>query len=110
MLLLQPEFVHSDSRRVLRQLLTDDIKQINHYEAAKGSILGKHYHKKTREYFYIVKGTIIYNKIKIINKNRLFVVEPGDYHVIECLTAVNMLTFLTKAYTTEDPDTFKEKP
>lgn len=109
MQLLKPEYVHADSRRKLTQLLTEDIKQVNHYHAVKGATLGNHYHEKTREYFYVVKGTVYFNKVKIINKNNLFVVEPGEYHTIECLTEVNMLTFLTKAYNTEDKDTFKEK-
>lgn len=108
MQLCAPEFVHADSRRTLKQLLTEDIKQINHYEAKKGSILGDHFHKITREFFYIIKGTIYYNKLKIINKNNLFVVEPGENHCIECLTEVQMMSFLTKAYTKEDPDIFKE--
>lgn len=109
MQILQPEFVHADNRRSLKQLLTEKIEQVNHYEARKGSVLGNHFHVKTREFFYVVKGSIFYNNLKILNKNSLFVVEPGEYHSIKCLTEVNMMTFLTKAYTTEDPDTFKEK-
>lgn len=109
MQILAPEFVHADNRRSLKQLLTENIKQINHYEAAKGSILGNHYHKKTSEYFYIVKGSILYNNLKILNRNTLFLVEPGEMHTIKCLTEVNMLTFLTKPYTHDDPDIFKEK-
>lgn len=109
MQILQAEFTHADNRRSLKQLLTENIKQINHYEASKGSILGNHFHVKTREFFYLVKGSVLYNNLKIFNRNALFVVEPGEYHSLKCLTEVNMLTFLTKPYTTDDPDTFKEK-
>lgn len=108
MQVLKPEFIHADSRRALTQLLTDAIKQINHYEAKKGAVLGNHFHVKTREFFYILKGSIRYNKLKILNKNSLFVVEPGEKHSLECLTDVNMMTFLTKAYSEEDPDIYTE--
>lgn len=107
--ILKPEFVHADGRRSLKQLVTEDIKQVNHYEAVKGSVLGNHFHKLTREFFYIVKGSILYNHLKILNRNTLFMVEPDEFHSIKCLTEVNMLTFLTKAYTPDDPDIFKEK-
>ena len=51
---LKPEFVSQDSRRILSQLLTADIKQVNHYEAKRGAVLGNHYHKQTNEYFFII--------------------------------------------------------
>lgn len=99
-----------DSRRTLTQLLTVDLKQVNFYEAKKGAILGNHYHKETAEYFYITKGTAIAQigeSSYFVNRGSLFCVLPLERHTIECLSDISMMTFLTKAYTKENPDIFK---
>ena len=104
---LLPEFSHKDSRRSLTQLFTAPIAQVNEYHAKKGAILGDHFHNETTEYFHITKGTVTYNDVKIFNRGSTFVVEPGERHTIVCLTEVSMLTFLTKPYSKEEPDTYK---
>lgn len=109
MKLLNPEFKHEDPRRSLQQLLTEEIAQINFYDAKKGSVLGNHYHKVTKEYFYITRGVVIAHVGKssvIMNRGSLFLVEPGEFHSIECNSDAQMMTFLTKAYSKEDTDTY----
>ena len=109
---LSAEFVHKDNRRTLSQLVTADFKQINYYEANKGAILGDHYHKLTYEYFYITKGSFMLDvnkKRQIVGRGDFFVVEPLEKHTLECLSLTgSFFTFLTKPYTKEDTDTFKE--
>lgn len=102
--ILGPEFKHSDSRRTLTQLLTKDIKQVNFYDAKKGAILGDHFHKDTIEYFYLTKGTVLYNNSQVVNKGNLFCVIPQERHKLECMTDVQMLTFLTKPFNPKEPD------
>ena len=115
--LLPPEFEHADSRRTLRQLVTADIKQVNSYQVTKGAILGEHFHKLTFEYFYIVKGSFLVvlrsvgtkdKESKVLGKEALFCVKPFIIHTVEALTNGEIITFLTKAYTKENPDTWKE--
>lgn len=112
MKVLPPEIVHKDHRRQLVQLLTKDIKQVNFYDTHKGTLLGDHYHKETYEHFYIVKGSFIMhinNKKQVVSRGDFFVVEPTERHIIECLSPTgSFFTFLTKAYTAEDTDTYKE--
>lgn len=108
--ILEAEFVHSDSRRRLSQLATADFKQLNHYEAKRGAILGDHYHKDTIEYFFLVKGTVLYNEEKVINKGSMFVVHPRENHKIECLTDVSLITLLTKPFDKENPDLWQREP
>jgi len=103
-ILLEEEFKHVDSRRTLYQLLTRDIKQVNLYEAKKGAILGNHFHKETDEYFYLISGKIYYNESRILEPGDLFVVFPEENHVLECCTDVKLMSFLTKAYSKENPD------
>ena len=102
---LIPESVHSDARRTITQLVTADLKQINVYHAKKGAILGGHHHKRTVEYFYIIKGTVSYNGQRLLDDGSLFVVYPEETHRLECLTDVELMTFLTRPY--EDGDIWK---
>lgn len=102
--LLSPEFQHKDLRRTLTQLITDDIKQVNLYEAKKDAILGNHYHKDTTEYFYIIRGSVTYNDCEVINPGMMFKVSPPEKHLIRCLTDVKLMTFLTKPYDKKEPD------
>ena len=113
--ILQSEFEHADSRRKLTQLLTSDIKQVNHYKVNRGAILGNHYHKETVEYFYITKGTFLMvlcsvinqNSVnRVLNKGSLVPVLPLLNHTIEALTNGEFMTFLTKAYSENDKDTY----
>ena len=110
MKVLDPEFQHKDERRTLTQLFTSDIKQVNHYEANQGSILGDHFHKETVEYFFIVSGVVKYNGEKLLSKNDLIAVYPEENHTLECLTRVELLSFLTKPFTKENPDLWKNEP
>jgi len=45
--LITHEFTHSDDRRVLNQVLSANIKQVNSYACEAGVELGNHYHDKT---------------------------------------------------------------
>ena len=108
MKLLDPEFKHQDARRTLVQLFTAPVNQVNFYDAKKGAILGDHFHKETVEYFYVTKGTLLYNNERIINRGTAFVVEPEENHTLECMTDVQLMTFLTKPFDKENPDLCKK--
>lgn len=116
--ILNPELYLPSNRRNLTQLFTKRIEQVNFYEAKKGSVLGDHYHKKTTEIFFIVKGSIIlhthFNKSRVshsevVNKNTCFRINPQEVHIIECLTDCNFLTFLTHPFDNKNPDLHKEE-
>ena len=104
---LSPEFTHQDHRRTISQLFTAPIHQVNRYDVKKDAVLGDHYHKETREYFLITKGSFIIQygnyksklfTAKAVNKGDYFVVEPYEKHTIECMSQEGQfLTFLTKS-------------
>ena len=104
---LQEESFHEDNRRSITQLFTADTKQVNVYQAKKGATLGNHYHKETTEYFYIVRGTVIYNTERIFSTGDIFVVHPQEVHTLKCITDTKFMTFLTKAYSEGDKDQWK---
>lgn len=107
--LLEPEFYHKDSRRSLSQIFTADIRQVNVYEAKKDAILGDHYHKETVEFFYLAKGTILYNDSTVVNRGNTFVVYPMERHTLKCMTDVTLVSFLSKPYSQGDPDIWKKE-
>lgn len=119
MRVLKPEFVHSDIRRTIKQLVTADLKQINMYTANKDAILGNHFHKETNEFFFVIKGQVyleLYNILsgertsKIFDSGDMFVVNPMEVHTIECMTDVKLMTFLDKPYSDKYPDIYKMNP
>lgn len=104
--LLEPDSIHSDSRRTLTQLLTADIKQVNVYEVQPNVTLGNHYHKNTIEYFYVLDGEIESNG-KEMRPGDLFVYYPQTLHTITTKTSSRFMTFLTVPYNQENPDLWK---
>lgn len=111
MKILVSESRHSNSQRDLYQLLTADIKQINRYEVNRGAVIGDHYHKETKEYFFIIKGTFmvrIGDNSFAANPGFLFLVEPGEKHTLEALTnKSSFMTFLSEPYNNDKPDLHK---
>lgn len=109
--ILAPEFRHSDARRTLTQLITDNIKQVNSYEIKRGSILGEHFHKETVEYFYITKGTALVrvdDNSVVMNRGSIFKVIPTETHSVEALTDLGLMTFLTVPFSQDKPDLWKK--
>lgn len=105
--ILTPEFSHADSRRIIYQLFTAPIEQVNSYDIKRGAVLGDHFHKETYEYFYVTKGTIrarVGSNEMTMNRGSLFVVEPNERHSIEALTESSIMTFLTKQFDQRRPD------
>jgi len=113
MLVRNPEYKHSDSRRTLTQLVTTPVSQINEYEVKKGSILGDHYHKETHETFYVTRGAFMVRVDEarfIASRGTMFTVEPNETHTIEAISEdAKVMTFLSKSYTPEEPDTWKKE-
>lgn len=106
---LKPEFISDDGRRILKQLFTAPIAQVNVYEAKKGAILGNHFHKDTIEYFYVIKGTILYNEHTMFYRGDLFKVSPPEHHTIEIVSSeASFMTFLTKPYDQKEPDVWEK--
>lgn len=108
---LKPEFIDKDERRSLTQLATADIKQINLYQANRKAVLGNHFHKKTFEFFLILKGAfnlVVGSKHEVVTHGDFFVVEPPERHTLTCISKKGeFLTFLTIPYNKKEPDIFR---
>ncbi len=72
---LKPDFEFSDQRGQLKQLVHDGWKQVNVLITNAGVVRGVHYHKISREAFYLISGSV---DVKFRNG------EEYDEHRFEC--------------------------
>lgn len=85
--ILQPDFEFNDQRGQLKQLVHDGWKQVNILITNAGVVRGVHYHKVSREAFYLVSGSV---NVKFRNgedyfekrfkSGEFFLVLPGTIH------------------------------
>ena len=78
---LAPDFSCSDDRGFLYQLCRDGWKQVNVSKTVAGTFRGGHYHKETREAFFIVDGEIS-AVLEKSDKVERMVFKKGDFFVI----------------------------
>ena len=83
----QPDFRFCDERGCLNQLVHDGYKQINVLESYSGVARGGHYHKETKEAFFIVSGSVEVSLMKddeaetvLFSKNDFFEIAPYVVH------------------------------
>ncbi|MBQ6019159.1 MAG: cupin domain-containing protein [Clostridia bacterium] len=56
---LKPDFLFSDARGTLTQIVRGGYSQINAVYTKKGAVRGnRHFHKTTKEAFYLIKGSV----------------------------------------------------
>lgn len=80
-------------------------EEVNYIETHSGQVRGGHYHKETRELFFIIDGEIDVtiqnlrdnNLAHIIaKKGSLFVIDPFEIHTFKCKTDCKWLNILSK--------------
>ena len=85
--IMKPEFEFSDQRGQLKQLVHVGWKQVNVLITNAGVVRGVHYHKISREAFFLISGSV---DVKFRNgneyaerhfeKGEFFLVLPGAVH------------------------------
>lgn len=79
------DFKHEDEKGRLVQLVHEGITQVNVLESKKGCIRGNHFHKVSREAFYVAKGSVNVTLEKgNIVETTLF--KEGDFFLIPTYT------------------------
>lgn len=90
--------------------------EINFIETVKGVIRGNHYHKYTKELFYILSGRIHVRIYEIITKetlefdahpNMIFIINPYEVHTFETLENSTWLNMLSHKLDESNPDIYK---
>ena len=84
---LQADFLCSDLRGQLVQLVHNGYRQVNILESRKGAVRGGHYHKISREAFFVVSGSVDVafkrgeqQETVRFQKNDFFLIEPYTIH------------------------------
>lgn len=89
--MLNPDFAFSDERGSLYQLVHSGWQQVNVSKTYKGTIRGGHYHKETREAFFVIEGQLEVELENGADKER-HIFKSGDFFMIEPY-AVHSFTF-----------------
>ena len=112
------EYRVQDERGVFLQLITGEWRQVNVLQIRKGHRRGGHYHKHTRETFYLVAGTVQLDLVDLESGQKdsyrfttgdCFSIEPFEVHTITALEDALMVAALTRKFSPDFPDLFPWK-
>lgn len=85
--ILQADFLYSDMRGQLAQLVHNGYRQVNVLESKKGTVRGGHYHKISNEAFFVVRGSVDVTlrqgdqqEVVKFHKNDFFLIKPYMIH------------------------------
>ena len=80
--IIKPDFIFEDDRGILAQLTHKPYGQINAVYTKKGAIRGNwHYHKTTKEAFFIISGEVeVFLKLDTLEERYTF--KTGDMFII----------------------------
>ena len=97
---LNADFTQTDSRGTICQILSISNSQVNYLFTKKGAKRGGHYHKKNKEYFFIINGKVQISAYPaehleekedlIFSSGDLFMVEPFTMHSFDFLEDTQM--------------------
>ncbi len=89
-------------------------EEMNYVETKAGQSRGGHYHRETRELFFIIEGEI---EIGIgdpsegatgapvtVTKGAIVIVEPGEVHTFTCRTDARWINALSRRMDDRSPD------
>ena len=109
--------IHEDERGVFRGITNKYTwGEINFIETIGGVRRGDHYHKFTKELFYILEGCIKINIHNIVTKkdnsfvvkpNMIFIIDPYEVHTFITLENSKWINMLSHKLDAEDPDIHK---
>jgi dTDP-4-dehydrorhamnose 3,5-epimerase-like enzyme len=111
-----PRFERRDSRGIFREILSGfpaGTVACGHMGA--GAVMGNHYHRRTRVFFYLLSGRAGVRTVDIetgvadkflLAENQGVLLEPGESHAIRFLVDSEFLMMKSLPYDPQDPDTF----
>ena len=114
--LIPPYFYAEDERGYIMGVINDGLwREVNYIETGAGVARGGHYHKGTKEGFFIIDGKIKVTladlkkgtkKTMSVGRNDFFVVEPGVLHTFVTLEKARWINMLSKAMSEESKDIY----
>ena len=80
--ILSPDFTFTDERGTITQIVHEGFSQVNAVFTKAGAVRGNfHYHKNTKELFYIIKGKISFSA-KYQDKEEEYTFSDGDMFLV----------------------------
>ncbi len=110
---INPYASQQDERGAFLGITRERWAEVNFIETAAEQTRGNHYHKETRELFFIISGEIditIDNLLSgkhsemRVSKGDLFVIEPYEIHTFYTKTKAQWINMLSKPIDEENPD------
>lgn len=103
----------SDDRGGFWGITQERWAEVNFVETAAGQVRGNHYHKETRELFFIISGEIeiVVTDLRSgerteisVKKGDIFIIEPFELHTFRTKTDAQWLNMLSKPHDPQAPD------
>lgn len=114
--IVAPGFERRDERGVFREVLKGfNARTLITGEMTRGAVLGNHFHKKTRIFFYLTRGSAEVTTVHVetgetdsfaLGPNQGCFFEANESHAIRFLEDAGFLMAKSLSYDPADPDTF----
>lgn len=114
--IIENYFSHKDERGQIFGIINEgDWKEANFVQTNKGAKRGGHYHKITRELFYIIDGEIQVHLENIktqktvdfkLKKGDICIIEPYTNHLFEAINNSQWINMLSVKMDKEHPDIY----
>ena len=112
-----PYMTQADARGRFRGLTRERWAEVNFIETKAGQVRGNHYHRQTRELFFIVSGDVQVevrdlgtgqHSEFVARAGDIFVIEPMEFHVFRVLTDAQWINMLSQPMDPDRPDLHRE--
>lgn len=114
--IIQPGFERRDERGILREVLNGFSAQtLLCGTMHAGAVMGNHYHRKTRVFFYLLRGEARIETVDVatgvrdaflLSENQGVFLAPGESHAIRYSAESDFLMLKSLPYDPADPDTY----
>ena len=115
--ILTPTHVRRDERGELTEIVsTFPAKALLAGRMNAGAVMGNHYHKRTRVFFFLQSGAAAVRTIHaktgardafVLSAGQGVVLEPGESHAIRFTAGSDWLMLKSEPYDPADPDTYE---
>lgn len=110
---LSPYIKKLDDRGGFWGITQEGWAEVNFIETAAQQVRGNHYHKETRELFFIISGEIeiVIDDLRsgehvemTVGKGDVFIIEPYELHTFRTRTKAGWINMLSKPVDQQNPD------
>ena len=112
-----PGFERRDDRGVFREVVNGfSSETLATGTMRHGAVMGNHYHRKTRVFFYLTRGGASVRTVHVesgardeffLGENQGVFLEPNESHAIRFVAESEFIMLKSVRYDPEDPDTYE---